>query len=79
MNLRAPNLLLASVFAVAALAADKDAGKAITVKGLFWIQHASITFRRSVEFEVIDLFNTSAQGRSSNHLDTMAAVIPTGK
>lgn len=34
MNLRnAPKLLLASVFAVAALAADKDAGKAIAVKG----------------------------------------------
>ena len=34
MNLRnAPKLLLASVLAVAALAADKDAGKPITVKG----------------------------------------------
>jgi hypothetical protein len=34
MNLRnAPKLLLASVFAIAALAADKDAGKPITVKG----------------------------------------------
>src|SRR6266852_3265465 len=34
MNLRnAPNLLLALVLAVAALAADKDAGKPITVKG----------------------------------------------
>jgi hypothetical protein len=34
MNLRnAPKLLLASVLAVAALAADKDAGKPITVNG----------------------------------------------
>ena len=34
MNLRsAPRLLLATVLAVAALAADKDAGKPITVKG----------------------------------------------
>jgi hypothetical protein len=34
MNLHsAPKLLLASVLAVAALAADKDAGKPITVKG----------------------------------------------
>jgi hypothetical protein len=48
MNLRnAPELLLASVFVVAALAADKDAGKPITVKG--YVLDSACAFTKSLK------------------------------
>ena len=48
MNLHsAPKLLLASVLAVAALAADKDAGKPITVKG--YVLDSACAFTKSLK------------------------------
>ena len=48
MNLRsAPKLLLASVLAVVALGADKDAGKPITVKG--YVLDSACAFTKSLK------------------------------
>ena len=48
MNLRnAPELLLASIFVVAALAADNDAGKPITVKG--YVLDSACAFTKSLK------------------------------